>query len=293
MQIVGLIFFLAFAPGIFWLWYVYGKDRYAPEPLHLIFKVFSLGALSLFLAIFLEKFIPVLFPAVQSWETSGSHIERTLYYILVIGAVEEFCKLLPVWLFVYKKSEFNEVIDGVVYASASALGFASLENLFYIFGFGPHVMVGRAILSTFGHLLFSIFWGLGLGLAKFNPKHSKYIVVVGLIIASIFHGLYNIFAYASETLILLILIFIIWKLFLVIVEKSRFLSPFKHNWARKMKLCPHCRRLTRQSGKYCGRCGKDIGEIEVLVFSCANCQAEVDKKLTYCPQCGFFLVKET
>lgn len=289
-QIFGAVFFLAFAPGFFWLWYVYSKDRYAPEPVSLVGKVFLFGILSVIPAIILEKLIPVIFPAVKVWETSGSPIEATLYYILAIGVVEEFCKLLPVWLFIYRNSEFNEVLDGIIYASSAALGFACIENVLYIFSYGPHVMVGRAVLSTLGHVLFSMFWGLGLGLAKFNPRHSKYIVIVGFIIASVIHGIFNVFAISSQTLLLLILVFVIWRIFLIMVEKSKLLSPFRYRWTRRLLVCPSCKDVSRQFSKYCGNCGKAIEALNDFVFFCGNCHKEINKDTRYCPQCEFFLI---
>lgn len=49
---------------------------------------------------------------------------------------------------------FDEPGDGLVYSTAASLGFASLENLFYIVQFGPAVMILRAPLSTAGHVVF-------------------------------------------------------------------------------------------------------------------------------------------
>ena len=51
---------------------------------------------------------------------------------LVIGPCEELAKFLAVRLFVYRNKEFNEPLDGIIYAAAAALGFASLENVLYV-----------------------------------------------------------------------------------------------------------------------------------------------------------------
>lgn len=289
--LIAIIFALGFAPGFFWLWFIYRKDKYAPEPLKLIATVFVLGIISAPVAGFLEGLAPKLFPIVAVWDKSSDPTHQLYYYTFVVGLVEEFCKLLPVWLYVYRKAEFNEVIDGVIYSSAAALGFASIENVLYITGHGATVMMGRAILSTLGHLLFASFWGLGFGLAKFNPKHSKYIVLVGFIIAVIAHGIYDVFASANYMLLTIILMFLMWRFLLYVVEKSTLLSPFKYTWSRKMQNCPHCLLPTREGSKFCSKCGKSINEGAKLSYFCGNCKKELKKDDRCCTSCGFYLVE--
>ena len=66
-------------------------------------------------------------------------------------------------------------MDGLVYAAAASLGFASLENLMYVLAFGPWVMVLRAPLSTLAHVIFGSFWGFPLG--RKNSGESKAFLV--------------------------------------------------------------------------------------------------------------------
>ncbi len=94
--------------------------------------------------------------------------------MLVVPVVEELLKFSMVALFVYRDKEFNEPMDGIVYATATALGFATLENIVYVFDLqtiSSLFITGsiRAILSVPGHALFAVFWGYGLGIAKFMP----------------------------------------------------------------------------------------------------------------------------
>ena len=64
---------------------------------------------------------------------------------LVIGPREEIAKFLAVRLFVYRNKEFNEPLDGIIYAAAAALGFASLENMLYVIDWHTRTRaVGRA-----------------------------------------------------------------------------------------------------------------------------------------------------
>ena len=83
--------------------------------------------------------------------------------LFVVGPVEETSKFLAVRLGAFRSLYFDEPRDGLVYAVAASLGFASLENLVYILQFGPEVMVGRAPLSTLAHVIFRKLLGAGAG----------------------------------------------------------------------------------------------------------------------------------
>ncbi|MDP7505805.1 MAG: hypothetical protein QF774_17600 [Nitrospinota bacterium] len=51
---LSLILALSFAPGVFWLWYFYKKDRIEPEPGHLVIKTYFWGMAAVVPAIILE-----------------------------------------------------------------------------------------------------------------------------------------------------------------------------------------------------------------------------------------------
>jgi len=56
------------------------------------------------------------------------------FFILVVVAsiVEELLKFFGMKLSIGKNKAFDEPIDGMIYAAAVGLGFASLENIFYV-----------------------------------------------------------------------------------------------------------------------------------------------------------------
>jgi hypothetical protein len=90
------------------------------------------------------------------------------------------------------KSDFNEIVDGLVYIAAIALGFSIIENIFYSFSasdpFG--VLFQRSIFSVLGHISFSGF----LGLAYFihvRIKRNFLGIVLSILLASLAHGLYD------------------------------------------------------------------------------------------------------
>ena len=185
-----LIFSLGFSPGIFWLWYFYRKDRWEPEPKRYVLRTFLLGAVMAVPASLAEQ--PLAF-------------SRVALAVVAAPVVEEVFKFAVVRFWVYEKREFDEPADGMVYAAAAALGFASMENPFYLWGAyhesGSASPMGslltlaaiRALVSVPGHVLFSSTWGYALGWAKFTVHRgvARGLVVRGLVLAILLHAVFN------------------------------------------------------------------------------------------------------
>jgi RsiW-degrading membrane proteinase PrsW (M82 family) len=172
----------AIAPGIAILSYFYLKDKYETEPLHMVVKSFILGILLVFPVMviqfgFQEEFRLGVF--VQSYFSAGF--------------LEEFFKWFIVYYTAYKHVEFDEPYDGIVYATAVSLGFATLENFFYLLSHGVSVAFYRALLPVSSHGLFGVLMGYYLGKAKFSPvlfKQRLYLVL-SLGIPVLLHGTYD------------------------------------------------------------------------------------------------------
>jgi RsiW-degrading membrane proteinase PrsW (M82 family) len=182
---VLIIVAVAFAPGLFWLWYFFRKDKLHPEPLYLIRKCFVWGMAAIIPAGFLE----VSFGFVSSfWQ-----------FVFVAPIIEELIKFWIVRGAVYENVEFDEPVDGIIYAAAAALGFATAENVLYLIqayrtsaGAVATLAIIRAFLSVPGHALWSAMWGYALGFAKFSDaKRGRELIVRGFILAVVFHGAFN------------------------------------------------------------------------------------------------------
>ena len=178
---------LAFAPGIFWLWFFYKKDKIEPEPKHLIVKTFFWGMAAVIPAIFFET----------PFRGLGGGMVLT---VIAAPVFEEYLKYSAVRRTIYAHDEFDEPMDGIVYAAAAALGFASLENAFFLFSAYSRggesqvwaTLTVRAFLSVPGHVMFSAMWGYALGVAKFSPGVNKRKVIAGGVgLAMLLHGLFN------------------------------------------------------------------------------------------------------
>jgi len=181
-----LLLIVAVGPSLFWLRYFYLKDKYEPEPLSWIVKIFLLGALLTIPVVFIE-FLSSIF------------LSEFVIAVIVAPITEECGKFFIVYRSVYQSREFSEPVDGIIYAVTGALGFAMVENIFYIFAI-PLIELAelfwavflRAVLSVPGHALFSSISGYSLGIAKFgNPQNAQKIILAGLAGAIIFHALFN------------------------------------------------------------------------------------------------------
>jgi len=177
---------VSLAPGFLWVWFFYRKDRAEPEPKALVAKAFLYGVLSVFPAAFLEApFRRVI--------TAGAQDLAALLVVsvLVVGVVEEVSKFVAVKVAAYDSAQFNEVMDGVVYAVAAGLGFAATENLFYATTYGLAVGIVRAFITDLAHASFSGIVGYYLGRAKFDAPHATALVARGLGTAITLHGGYD------------------------------------------------------------------------------------------------------
>jgi len=200
MGAAGLI--VPMIPGLVWLWIFYRTDRYEPEPKRLVMLTFALGVLSIVPAFLGERLGERIYPYLTSIEASSAAplgeltnpLPLFIGCFLIIGPCEELAKFLAVRLFIYRNREFDEPLDGIIYAAAAALGFASLENVFYVVdwthGLGIRWgMLGvRSFLALPGHVIFAATWGYALGRKKFNPQ---YLVWPRLAAAAGLHGLYD------------------------------------------------------------------------------------------------------
>lgn len=169
------ILLLASAPALFWLWRFYRRDR-DPEPKAQVLKVYLLGAVVAAPAYYLEGWLPGPY---------GGFYDN----FVRVALVEELAKLLPVLLIMYRHRDFDQPVDGIVYMVASALGFATAENVLYAIYVGEHTLLPRAFTSTLAHVGFSGLIGYGLGQAKFRKGTN---VALGLFVGAVLlHGAYD------------------------------------------------------------------------------------------------------
>ncbi len=241
---------IAFAPGIFWVWFFYRKDKYDPEPKKLIVVTFMLGIIATIPALILNT---LLIPFSLS---QASTLLLFYSFFLVVGPVEEVSKYLAIRVYALKSKEFDEPIDAMIYSITAALGFATFENFMYIYQFGAPLILIRAITGCLGHAGFSGIVGYYIGKEKFSVPKRKNLVLKGLFIASFSHGLFNFVLYTETILALLFVPLLIVLVYFLTkrVEEMSSASPFKPSEYYKF-MCPKCKTIVLPSSNFCPECG--------------------------------------
>jgi RsiW-degrading membrane proteinase PrsW (M82 family) len=181
--------FLALVPAAIWLTFFYLQDRAEPEPKGFVLGVFGLGAL---LAAAIG--IPVvdnLF-RVSHWLRNDT-MSVILGGILVVGFTQEFLKYAAVRYSIYNSGEFDEPTDGVIYATAAGLGYATVLNINFVVSNGG-VDLGAGIIRmavvALAQAAFSGITGYFLGRAKFESEQIWW-MPLGITLAAVFNGVFN------------------------------------------------------------------------------------------------------
>jgi protease PrsW len=218
---------LAIAPGIGLCLFIYFRDKFEKEPFKLLRNSFIFGALSIIPAIIIE----LIFGALGIDENQGFFI-TLIYAFLIVAVAEESCKFFVLKRYVYKKTDFNEPFDGIVYAVMISMGFATIENILYVVATG----IGTAVLRMFTavplHAVCAIFMGYFIGRAKFS-KNKAGNLFMGLFLAVIIHGLYDFFLFQKDIPALWVFSFLTLGasigLSFIAINKHRKISPFNEN----------------------------------------------------------------
>ena len=212
-QILGLVL----ASALLWMHYVQLKDRLQPEPRHRLLLAFLLGIAACGLTMLIFSALDAIgLPDIKFNERCWNAV----YCFLIAGPLEEGTKVLAALLFVYRWREFDEPLDGFVYAAAIALGFASLENFHADADTSWPQQLARTAALPITHVLFSSIWGFGIGYARFClPRSSRRTLwQMGSVALGMFvHGLYDFLLYAYQAtfamagLALALWLFLIWS----------------------------------------------------------------------------------
>jgi RsiW-degrading membrane proteinase PrsW (M82 family) len=179
-------------PILFWGWYHYHKDRHLPEPPGHLLLTFLLGVLAaavskgLYIAL---GWVSLRYDALLLADTSTPAL--LAYSLLAIGPIEEFAKMLPFVLVVLRFPEFDEPIDGIIYASFIALGYAAVENLIYLEYLTALQAAARGFAGPVVHMVFASVWGFTIGCAQLRGESLVVGTLKGFAVAALLHGIYD------------------------------------------------------------------------------------------------------
>ena len=213
---------LAAVGSVAWLVYFNLKDKLSPEPKRRIAQAFALGMVSAGLAWGGYYGAALLgFPPSPPQERA----KLIVYCMVVVGVVEEGSKFLVARLFCFRWKEFDERIDGLIYAAAVGLGFAAVENVLFLVALPPVHGVLRVIVSPLTHSLFAAVWGFGASRALLMPRSavSRFLWQAGsLVLAMVAHGLYDVAVLVENWMpVAAVVVAVLWAL--VIWKSNRLL----------------------------------------------------------------------
>lgn len=179
--------FFAFVPTFFMAVLVYWLDRYEKEPLALLGAAFCWGAVVGAGGAFVINTIFGL--GIYALTGSGDVADQATAS-LIAPFVEEGLKGLAVLMvFLFFRKEFDSILDGIIYAGITALGFAATENVLYIYGHGYvdggwnglwQLVFIRDLVVAWQHPFFTAFTGIGLAVARLHRNVLVKIIAVPL-----------------------------------------------------------------------------------------------------------------
>jgi protease PrsW len=191
---VSIFFQIIIALGFagFWMWWYYRQDVYDKEPIGLIALIFVLSMPLSLLVGLLEWTIDG--GAERRLSESPDFLWHIFFYLICVAVPEEAAKFGAVYLLVRKNKAFNEQVDGIIYAAAGALGFATFENIFFIADVGESIILLRGPVSALAHVLFAAMWGASLGFAHFYTDRVRKwrMIGFGLARAILTHAIFDI-----------------------------------------------------------------------------------------------------
>ena len=181
-------------PTFLWL------DRFESEPTRYLSRAFLWGALVA--AVIAALFNTAPSRAARSTRTRRPRCDHRGTRRPVRRGGRQGRPVLLVWCSV--RREFDGVIDGMVYAGICAAGFAFTENIQYLAqawadGGGEALtgtFVARCLMSPFAHPMFTVLFGVGVGVAATSRTWLPRILgpVLGYLLAVLSHALWNLAA---------------------------------------------------------------------------------------------------
>ena len=195
---IAIYIIFGILPSLIWLFYYLRQDLH-PEPRKKIIQIFFWGVLSTVPVFFVQMGLQYLLSKIGL----NSAAYNFIYWFLIIALSEEFFIYLVIKFKVIDSPDLDEPLDVMLYMVISALGFAALENVLYLFSpIGNSTFVQlidrtliisfiRFIGATFLHTLSSAVIGYSLAISFYETKKRYLIVFLGVTAATLLHGLYD------------------------------------------------------------------------------------------------------
>jgi RsiW-degrading membrane proteinase PrsW (M82 family) len=177
-----------------------------------VILTFALGAASTLLVFGIDMLV-----GQDTFNLTGNFANDFMYCFLKIGVVEEFAKAVPlIFMMLFFKQEFDEPIDYLLFACTSALGFSAVENVLYYSNGGANIIMGRAVVSSVGHMLDTALIAYGVILSVYKPTLNRILNISGFFfLAALSHGFYDFWLVLEDVKVVGWLISILYFLLLI------------------------------------------------------------------------------
>ncbi len=202
MAFLGALFF-GFVPMFLFAAFVNWLDRYEKEPKLLLGAAFVWGmVIAAGGAFILNTAFGIGIYALTGSEGAAEFGTTSISAPIIEEGLKGLAVLIVFLMF---RKEFDSILDGIVYAAITAMGFAAVENVLYIYrngyvengwqGFWTLVVV-RVFVVGWMHPFFTSFTGIGLAIARMNRNIIVKILAVpgGYIAAVAAHAFHNTFS---------------------------------------------------------------------------------------------------
>jgi len=202
MALLGALFF-GFVPMFLFAAFVNWLDRYEKEPKLLLGAAFLWGVVIAGGGAFiLNTAFGIGIYAITGSENAADVGTTSIVAPIIEEALKGLAVLVVFLLF---RKEFDSVLDGIVYGAITAMGFAAIENVLYIYrngfqeagwdGFWTLVFI-RVFLVGWMHPFFTAFTGIGLAVARLSRNTLVKIIAVpaGYTVAVMAHAFHNTFS---------------------------------------------------------------------------------------------------
>jgi RsiW-degrading membrane proteinase PrsW (M82 family) len=201
-----LALLLSFGPALACAAAVYWLDRYEKEPGILLGAVFVWGAVvAIAGALLVQSALETAVSLATGSQKAADFAGTTLFAPVTEESLKGFAVLV---VFLVVRHELDSVLDGIVYAAVTALGFAATEDFFYLLGEsnqqGVHGLLGvfflRVVLGIWDHPFYTSFIGIGLAVSRLSRSTPVRWLAppAGWGAALGFHSLHNTLATLSQ-----------------------------------------------------------------------------------------------
>jgi len=306
-SVIFLAVFLGFSPAVFWFWFWRKRDKVDPEPNRLLIFLFLGGMAATIPAALLQslvqRYIPEKFLICLSTGCDLNYGANILFMLLmmflVVAPTEEIFKYLFTKWISFKAKSFNQIIDGIKYSIAVALGFAALENALYLIGslqiadFDTVVstLLTRFFISTLAHILYGGIMGYYIGRARFDEYNRKKLLATGVFLAIMAHGAFNFMLFSGLGFYSVILVALIF-FFLLQKFRSKELTVI-----RTIATTPGSQRIPADvpaAEKEVSELIKESrgatssgGQVQITISEfCPRCLKKNTNRSKFCPNCG-------